>query len=163
MPSAVPSRTLGTLGTLGTRSALPRHMWWSVYSWIGPEEGYATHGMARGMDRTTRRVACNIRHDVQALIQALAKFEGGLLVVSHDEYLINAVCDELWVLRDCKVSSYPSGLFLPVPPTLHTCCTDTGTTHAQRGHARAKARIHNCMVPGAVGRAIDVTLSNRPL
>ena len=49
----------------------------------------------------------------QALIQALAQYDGGVLVVSHDEYLINAVCDELWVLNDCKVQTFPSVAISP--------------------------------------------------
>ena len=40
---------------------------------------------------------------VQGLIKALMKFEGGVFVVSHDEHLITAVCDELWIIRDKKV------------------------------------------------------------
>eukprot|EP00053_Salpingoeca_punica_P013269 m.119637 g.119637 ORF g.119637 m.119637 type:complete len:746 (+) comp16157_c1_seq1:131-2368(+) len=40
---------------------------------------------------------------VQALIRALATFEGGVLVVSHDEHLITATCDELWIIRDKQV------------------------------------------------------------
>lgn len=39
----------------------------------------------------------------KALIAALAEFEGGVLVVSHDEHLITAVCDELWIIKDKKV------------------------------------------------------------
>jgi ATP-binding cassette subfamily F protein 3 len=30
-------------------------------------------------------------------------FSGGVLVVSHDEHLITAVCDELWIIRDQRV------------------------------------------------------------
>ncbi|EGG16728.1 ABC transporter-related protein [Cavenderia fasciculata] len=33
---------------------------------------------------------------VDALIQALNEFQGGILMVSHDERLINLVCDEIW-------------------------------------------------------------------
>ena len=40
---------------------------------------------------------------VQGLIKALAEFKGGVLVVSHDEHLITAVCDELWIIKDKKV------------------------------------------------------------
>lgn len=40
---------------------------------------------------------------VQGLIRALANFQGGVLVVSHDEHLISAVCDELWIIEDRKV------------------------------------------------------------
>jgi len=40
---------------------------------------------------------------VQGLIRALMSFQGGVFVVSHDEHLISAVCDELWIIRDKKV------------------------------------------------------------
>ena len=60
---------------------------------------------------------------VQALIHALAQFDGGVLVVSHDEYLINAVCDELWVLSDKKVSTFPSANWQ------HTCAHLRMITH----------------------------------
>ena len=35
---------------------------------------------------------------VEGLAQSLATFEGGLLVVSHDQRLIQLVCDEVWVV-----------------------------------------------------------------
>lgn len=40
---------------------------------------------------------------VQGLIKALMNFKGGVFVVSHDEHMITAVCDELWIIRDKKV------------------------------------------------------------
>ena len=40
---------------------------------------------------------------VQALIRCLSNFQGGVLLVSHDEHLITAVCDELWIIKDKKV------------------------------------------------------------
>ncbi|EGD73389.1 P-glycoprotein [Salpingoeca rosetta] len=40
---------------------------------------------------------------VQALIRALADYDGGVMIVSHDEHLIKAVCDELWIIRDKQV------------------------------------------------------------
>jgi len=40
---------------------------------------------------------------VQGLVKALAEFKGGVLVVSHDEHMITAVCDELWIIKDKKV------------------------------------------------------------
>lgn len=36
---------------------------------------------------------------IEALAMALNSFEGGLILVSHDERLIEMVCDELWVVR----------------------------------------------------------------
>eukprot|EP00049_Salpingoeca_infusionum_P028083 m.36125 g.36125 ORF g.36125 m.36125 type:complete len:754 (+) comp9967_c1_seq3:98-2359(+) len=40
---------------------------------------------------------------VQALIQALSEYKGGVMIVSHDEHLITAVCDELWIIQNKKV------------------------------------------------------------
>ena len=40
---------------------------------------------------------------VSALIEALLDFSGGVLVVSHDEHLITAVCDTLWVAEEGTV------------------------------------------------------------
>eukprot|EP00163_Fabomonas_tropica_P012724 TRINITY_DN2407_c0_g1_i1.p1 TRINITY_DN2407_c0_g1~~TRINITY_DN2407_c0_g1_i1.p1 ORF type:complete len:295 (-),score=68.18 TRINITY_DN2407_c0_g1_i1:7-765(-) len=37
---------------------------------------------------------------VEALILALTEFDGGLFIISHDEHLITAICDELWILED---------------------------------------------------------------
>jgi ATP-binding cassette subfamily F protein 3 len=41
---------------------------------------------------------------VDVLVQALNVFQGGIVVVSHDERLIKLVCNELWVVHDgtCK-------------------------------------------------------------
>ena len=40
---------------------------------------------------------------VAALIQALMDYNGGILVVSHDEHLITACCDTLWVAGEGTV------------------------------------------------------------
>ena len=37
---------------------------------------------------------------VDALIQAIQDFQGGLLVVSHDQYFVSQTCSELWVVED---------------------------------------------------------------
>lgn len=47
---------------------------------------------------------------INALIVALNNFEGGLVVVSHDEYFINAVCDRLYIVEDNKVKSFNGDL-----------------------------------------------------
>ena len=36
---------------------------------------------------------------VEALIHALLEFEGGLLIISHDEHLVNSVAETLWVAQ----------------------------------------------------------------
>jgi len=37
---------------------------------------------------------------VQALIGALVAFKGGVVIVSHDSYLLEAVCDDIWHVKD---------------------------------------------------------------
>ena len=43
---------------------------------------------------------------INALILALNNFEGGLVVVSHDEYFINGVCDRLLLVEKQKVKAF---------------------------------------------------------
>jgi len=40
---------------------------------------------------------------VDVLAHALNDFEGGIIIVSHNERLINLVCDELWLVEGGKV------------------------------------------------------------
>ncbi|XP_022736612.1 ABC transporter F family member 3 [Durio zibethinus] len=43
---------------------------------------------------------------VEALIQGLVLFQGGILMVSHDEHLISGSVDELWVVSAGKVNPF---------------------------------------------------------
>eukprot|EP00299_Pterocystis_sp_00344_P017998 c8999_g1_i1.p1 GENE.c8999_g1_i1~~c8999_g1_i1.p1 ORF type:complete len:724 (-),score=195.66 c8999_g1_i1:1799-3970(-) len=44
---------------------------------------------------------------VAALVQALTVFEGGVLVVSHDQHLIHGIADELWIVAgDGKIELF---------------------------------------------------------
>jgi ATP-binding cassette subfamily F protein 3 len=43
---------------------------------------------------------------VQALIEALSMYEGSVLVISHDQHLIEAVCDQLWILDDKSLTMW---------------------------------------------------------
>ncbi|EJW77781.1 hypothetical protein WUBG_11308 [Wuchereria bancrofti] len=47
---------------------------------------------------------------VEALGRALNSFKGGVLIVSHDEKLIDMVCKELWVVKDRSVMTLEGGL-----------------------------------------------------
>nr|CAB3448401.1 unnamed protein product [Digitaria exilis]CAB3451563.1 unnamed protein product [Digitaria exilis] len=47
---------------------------------------------------------------VEALIQGLLVFQGGVLMVSHDEHLITGSVDELWVVSEGRVTPF-SGTF----------------------------------------------------
>ena len=46
------------------------------------------------LDEPTNHLDLNA---VEALIDALLNFDGGLLVISHDEHLVSSICEELWV------------------------------------------------------------------
>jgi len=48
---------------------------------------------------------------IEALIGALRKFTGGVLVVSHDQHFITSVCNEIWVIGKQKVQKF-NGEFL---------------------------------------------------
>uniref|UniRef100_A0A6N2MGG1 ABC transporter domain-containing protein n=1 Tax=Salix viminalis TaxID=40686 RepID=A0A6N2MGG1_SALVM len=43
---------------------------------------------------------------VEALIQGLVLFQGGILMVSHDEHLISGSVDELWVVSQGRVTPF---------------------------------------------------------
>jgi ATP-binding cassette subfamily F protein 3 len=37
---------------------------------------------------------------VDALVEAVQDFKGGVLVVSHDQYFVSKTCSELWVVHE---------------------------------------------------------------
>lgn len=46
---------------------------------------------------------------VEALGEALNKYKGGVILVSHDETLIRIVCKELWLVKNQKVACLEGG------------------------------------------------------
>jgi ATPase subunit of ABC transporter with duplicated ATPase domains len=42
----------------------------------------------------------------EALVHAVAEYEGAVILISHDRHLIEACADRLWVVRDGTVKSY---------------------------------------------------------
>jgi len=46
---------------------------------------------------------------VSALTIALNTWDGGVLVVSHDEHFISNVCNEIWVVRDGSATKFHGG------------------------------------------------------
>ncbi|KAJ8321096.1 hypothetical protein KUTeg_002683 [Tegillarca granosa] len=46
---------------------------------------------------------------IEALGKALMKFQGGVVLVSHDERLIRLICKELWVVRNNTVETLEGG------------------------------------------------------
>jgi len=43
---------------------------------------------------------------VDVLVQALNEFEGGIVVVTHDERLIKSVCNELWIVHEGSLTNH---------------------------------------------------------
>ena len=44
---------------------------------------------------------------IQALIDSLKEFKGGLLVVSHDQHFISQVCQDIFVCGSGTVKRFP--------------------------------------------------------
>ncbi len=59
------------------------------------------------LDEPTNHLDMDMR---QALTVALQGFEGGLVVVSHDRFLIKAVADSLWLIADGKMREFDGDL-----------------------------------------------------
>jgi len=43
---------------------------------------------------------------VNALIIALNAYQGGVLIVSHDQHLIQSVCDQIWYVKDHRLKKF---------------------------------------------------------
>jgi ATP-binding cassette subfamily F protein 3 len=46
---------------------------------------------------------------IEALSEAIKKFQGGVVLVSHDELLIKRICTEAWLCRNGNVISLEYG------------------------------------------------------
>ena len=43
---------------------------------------------------------------VDALIVALSNYNGGLIIVSHDQYFVSCICDQIWYIKDTKLKRF---------------------------------------------------------
>lgn len=43
---------------------------------------------------------------VDALVLALNAFEGGVIVVSHDQYFVSCVCNEIWYIKNLQLKKF---------------------------------------------------------
>jgi len=59
------------------------------------------------LDEPTNHLDLDMRH---ALNLALQEFTGGLLLVSHDRYLLDSLCEEYWLVADGRVTSFAGNL-----------------------------------------------------
>jgi len=47
---------------------------------------------------------------INALIDALRGYEGGLVVISHDQYFLDALCDQICVIDRGVMHNYKGGI-----------------------------------------------------
>jgi ATP-binding cassette subfamily F protein 3 len=43
---------------------------------------------------------------VNALIVALNNYQGGVIIVSHDQHLVSTVCDEIWYIKETRFKKF---------------------------------------------------------
>ena len=65
------------------------------------------------MDEPTNHLDIGLRvvikwsvETIEALANALNKFQGGVVVVSHDQFFISRVCKELWTIRNQTIMPF---------------------------------------------------------
>ena len=44
---------------------------------------------------------------VEALAESVEKFEGGVVIVSHDEYFVSRVANQVWVIDNGEITRWP--------------------------------------------------------
>ncbi|MEN8213606.1 MAG: ATP-binding cassette domain-containing protein [Pseudomonadota bacterium] len=59
------------------------------------------------LDEPTNHLDIEMR---QALVEALQEFEGAMLIVSHDRFLLRATCDQLWLVDDRRALDFKGDL-----------------------------------------------------
>ena len=77
-----------------------------------------------------------------ALAQALAGFQGALLLVSHDRYLLRACVDSLWILRDQQLEAFDGDLSDYEHDLLHRKkAAEFGVDQQAMGSSRSKQQL----------------------
>ena len=59
------------------------------------------------LDEPTNHLDLEMR---QALVEALQEYEGAMLIVSHDRYLLRATCDNFWLVDDGRLDEFRGDL-----------------------------------------------------
>jgi ATPase subunit of ABC transporter with duplicated ATPase domains len=54
----------------------------------------------------TNSIIISNKVTIATLSEALRNFCGGVLVISHDQYFIKAVCNEIWVIQDKRIQIF---------------------------------------------------------
>lgn len=64
---------------------------------------------------------------VEVLAQALNDFNGGMVLVTHNERLITLVCNELWLCDNQTVTIWPADLSNAYSSIVSSCAAATAT------------------------------------
>lgn len=95
---------LGSFGVTGTLSLRPN------YLLSGGQKSRVAFALAMWknphilvLDEPTNHLDIDA---VNALIIALNNYQGGVIIVSHDQHLISTVCDEIWYLKDTRLKKF---------------------------------------------------------
>ena len=92
------------------------------------------------LDEPTNHLDIDAR---EALVRALADYEGAVLLITHDPHLVELVADRLWLVADGTVRAYDGdlddyrGL---IAERARPARSDTGPTRTDDRRARAEAR-----------------------
>jgi len=111
MPDAPESKVRGRAGAIGFSGKAGDTL---VKNLSGGEKARLLLGLATFfgpnmiiLDEPTNHLDIDSR---AALAEAINEFPGAVIMVSHDQYLIEACADQLWVVADGKVTSYDGDL-----------------------------------------------------
>src|SRR5580658_5319176 len=111
MPEATETRIRGRTGAIGFSGKAGDTL---VRSLSGGEKARLLLGLATFfgpnmiiLDEPTNHLDIDSR---AALAEAINEFPGAVIMVSHDQYLIEACADQLWVVADGMVTSYEGDL-----------------------------------------------------
>jgi len=95
---------LGSFGITGNLSLRP------IYLLSGGQKSRVAFALAVWknphimiMDEPTNHLDVDA---VNALIIALNNYSGGVLIVSHDQHLIQSVCDQIWFIKDQRLKKF---------------------------------------------------------
>ncbi len=97
------------------------------------------------LDEPTNHLDMDMR---QALTVALQGFEGGLIVVSHDRFLIKAVADSLWLIADGRLREFDGDLDDYQQWLKSRASRERAADTPQRADQRADARASRAAADG---------------
>jgi ATP-binding cassette subfamily F protein 3 len=98
------------------------------------------------LDEPTNHLDLDMR---EALADALAEFDGALVLVSHDRHLLGLVCDSFWRVADGKVESFDGDL------------DDYARWLKNRGSASKKVAKANATAEAMVVKVVEMSAEER--